>query len=117
MDDEAKVQQAARVAHEANRAYCQSIGDYTQVAWDQAPTWQVGSALAGVRHALANPELTPEGSHSSWMEKKLSEGWVYGPVKDPQAQQHPCIVSWEHLPEEQRVKDRLFLAVVRAVAG
>lgn len=112
-----KIEQAARAAHEANRVYCQSIGDDSQVPWDEAPAWQKGSARAGIRNVIVNPDVTPEQSHEKWMEQKLSEGWVYGPEKDTDKKQHPCIVSYENLPEAQRVKDRMFLAVARAVLG
>ncbi len=30
----------AKVCHEANRAYCQTIGDNSQLAWEQAEEWQ-----------------------------------------------------------------------------
>jgi len=43
------VEQVARVAHEANRAYCESIGDTSQVRWEDAPQWQRDSALKGVQ--------------------------------------------------------------------
>jgi len=105
----------ARVCHEANRAYCATLGDYTQLLWSDAPDWQRDSCVAGVKAALANPEQTPESSHRGWMELKLAEGWRYGPVKDAEARTHPCMVAYEALPEEHRRKDTLFLAIVRAL--
>jgi hypothetical protein len=38
------IDQVARVCHEANRAYCQTLGDNSQPAWDDAPEWQKDSA-------------------------------------------------------------------------
>ena len=105
----------AQVAHEINRAYCQSIGDDSQPEWDHAPEWQRNSALAGVDMHLANPDATPEESHAAWLETKLAEGWTYGPEKDVQARQHPCCVPYEALPPEQKSKDYLFRAVVHAL--
>lgn len=105
----------AAVCHEANRMYCQTIGDNSQPTWDAAPEWQRASAIAGVQHILADPETTPEESHSSWSRQKLEEGWTYGPVKDPSIKQHPCLVPYADLPEEQQRKDALFGAVVRAL--
>lgn len=102
----------ARVAHEANKAYCHSIGDDTQVPWEQAPEWQKQSALAGVTAALSGKG--PIEMHAAWSADKVKDGWVYGPVKDAAAKTHPCLVDYADLPEEQRVKDRLFLAVVFA---
>jgi hypothetical protein len=38
----------ARAAHEANRAYCGALGDWSQPSWDAAPQWQKDSARNGV---------------------------------------------------------------------
>lgn len=108
------IEACAQAAHEANRAYCLAIGDKSQPPWDEAPDWQRTSARNGVVGALAGN--TPEQSHESWLEEKRAAGWAYGPTKDPEAKRHPCFVPYAELPPEQREKDGLFLAVVRAVA-
>lgn len=105
----------ARVAHEANKAYCESIGDTSQASWDAAPEWQRNSAVAGVEFHLANPDASPSASHESWLAEKTREGWQYGPVKDPERKEHPCYVPYDDLPLEQRVKDYLFKGVVDAM--
>jgi uncharacterized protein YodC (DUF2158 family) len=109
------VEAIARVAHEANRAYCVTIGDLSQVEWTLAPSWQRDSARLGVRKILAGEVTRPEQSHESWLAEKRAEGWQYGPVKDPEKKEHPCFVPYEALSIEQRYKDHLFLAVVRAL--
>jgi hypothetical protein len=106
----------AMVCHEANRAYCITTGDYTQPRWPDAPDWQIQSALDGVAHALQHPKAEPEDSHQNWWDGKIADGWVYGEVKDPEKKTHPCMVPYDRLPEAQRKKDALFLAVVRALA-
>lgn len=105
------VTQAALVAHEVNRAYCQSIGDDSQLPWDAISPEIAESAIKGMEAILANPRITPEELHASWMAEKLANGWTYGEVKDAEAKTHPCLVSYEELPEEQRAKDKLFRAV------
>jgi hypothetical protein len=109
-------EQIARVAHEVNRAYCESLGDHTQLPWDQAPAWQRDSALTGVRLHLGDPWAGPAASHESWTAEKLRTGWVYGPVKDPVAKTHPCIMPLDELPREQQAKDYIFRGVVLALA-
>ena len=106
----------ARIAHEANRAYCRSINDDSQPPWEAAPHWQTQSAIDGVRFVLANPEAGDDASHRNWMAHKLADGWTYGPVKDPAAKTHPCLVPFDRLPPQQQAKDRLFRAVVLAAA-
>lgn len=106
----------AQVAHEVNRAYCQSLGDDSQQKWGDAPQWQRDSAINGVNFHLSNPSAGPDHSHNCWMEEKRAAGWKYGPVKNPEAKEHPCFVAYDELPPEQKAKDFLFRGVVHALA-
>lgn len=103
------------VAHEVNRAYCQALGDDSQPPWSDVPEWQVLSLSDGIKYNLEN-DSTPRETHDNWMRFKESDGWVYGEVKDPIAKTHPCMVPYDDLPIEQKVKDYLFKAVVRTMA-
>lgn len=107
----------AAICHEANRALCERLGDYSQKAWVNSPDWQHASVVAGVEFRLRNPGSSPAASHESWLSVKRAEGWVYGPVKDPEAKQHPCMVPFDQLPPEQQAKDHLFTAIVDALKG
>jgi len=104
----------AKVCHDANRAYCQTIGDFSQPAWEMAPEWQKASAINGVNFHLDNPGTIPESSHENWMKEKIADGWMFGEKKDPVAKTHPCLVSFDKLPEEQKQKDRIFYAIVKS---
>lgn len=108
-------QQIAQVAHEANAAYCRTIGDDSQLPWGSAPDWQRESAITGVAFHRDNPDASPSHAHESWLKEKLDAGWKYGPVKDPIKKEHPCYVQYDQLPAEQKLKDTLFIAVVRAL--
>lgn len=111
----------AKICHEANRVYCESLGDDSQKLWFDAPEWQRESCINGVHFHLSGISKgikpKPESSHQNWMAEKLANGWRYGPVKDPEKKQHPCLVPYEKLPEDQRRKDALFCAIVAALAG
>lgn len=107
-----KADDIARIAYEINRAYCASLGDDSQVPWEDAEDWQKESTLAGVAMHLANPDATPEQSHEAWLQHKLADGWTYGETKDPEKKLHPCCVPYDELPQEQKSKDYLFKAVV-----
>lgn len=107
----------ANVCHEANRAYCETIGDSSQLPWADAPEWQRNSAVKGVEFNIDNPDAPASASHESWLEVKRAEGWQYGPTKDPANKLHPCFVPYEGLPEEQKAKDALFKSIVGALAS
>jgi hypothetical protein len=105
----------ARVCHEVNRAYCQALGDNSQLPWEKAPQWAKESAVNGVIMHQAYPDAGPEASHESWMEEKTANGWKYGPVKDADKKEHPCLVPFGQLPVEQQAKDYIFRAIVHAL--
>jgi hypothetical protein len=104
----------AQVCHEVNRAYCQALGDTSQMQWSDAPDWQRESARMGVDLHLTG-DFGPEASHTSWMKQKFDEGWRYGPVKDAEKKEHPCMVPFDELPVEQQAKDYLFRQVVHSI--
>ncbi len=112
-----KIGEIAEVCHEANRAYCKALGDYSQQSWDAAPEWQRSSAVKGVAFLLDNPHAPPSSSHDSWLKEKEAGGWTYGPVKDEASKTHPCFLPYSQLPPEQRRKDHLFGAIVRALTA
>lgn len=104
----------AKVCHEVNRAYCQSLGDNSQPVWADDPGWQRASERMGVDlHTMG--DFGPEASHISWMSQKLDEGWKYGPLKDAEKKEHPCMVPFADLPVAQQAKDYIFRAVVHAL--
>lgn len=110
----ALIEAIASIAHETNRRYCQVLGDDSQPAWGDAPDWQKDSAIKGVEFHMANPGASASASHDAWMSHKAAEGWRYGPVKNPDIKEHPCMVAYDQLPIEQRRKDYLFKAIVDA---
>jgi len=111
------VEKIAEVCHETNRAYCAVIGDNSQLSWAMSPEWQRTSAINGVQFHLNNPDAKPSHSHDSWLKEKCDAGWKFGPVKDAEKKEHPCFVSYEDLPSEQKAKDALFIGVVHALRG
>jgi hypothetical protein len=108
------VEACARAAHEANRAYCMTLGDFSHLSWDNSPEEMRASTRNGVEKALAG--ATSEELHESWCADKRAAGWVCGLTKNAAAKTHPCLVPYSELPEEHRRKDALYASVVRAMA-
>jgi hypothetical protein len=80
-----------------------------------APDWQKTSAINGVKFHMEHPDAGPDHSHNEWLAEKQATGWKYGPVKNPEAKEHPCFVPYDQLPTEQKAKDYLFRGVVHAM--
>lgn len=110
-------EQIARVCHEANAALCRTHGDFSQDDWTHAEDWQRKSAINGVAYAKANVDSPASAQHDAWMRDKIADGWKFGPVKDATIKEHPCIVPYDQLPIEQRLKDHLFKAIVAALSA
>lgn len=110
-----RVRLIAAVCHEANRVYCASLGE-SQPPWSEAPPWLTESVINGVEFHLKNPDAGDAASHENWLRYKELDGWKYGVVKDPEKREHPCMVPFDALPIEQQRKDRLFRAIVHALA-
>lgn len=105
----------AKVCHEANKAFCETIGDCSQGAWYDAEAWQRESAIKGVEYFIANHEAPDSAQHDTWMKDKLDAGWTFGVEKDAKNKRHPCLVPFKSLPPEQQAKDTLFKAVCKSL--
>uniref|UniRef100_G1KC19 Ryanodine receptor 2 n=1 Tax=Anolis carolinensis TaxID=28377 RepID=G1KC19_ANOCA len=47
-------------------------------------------------------EKLAENIHELWVMNKIELGWQYGPVRDDNKRQHPCLVEFAKLPEQER---------------
>ena len=102
----------AKTCHEVVRAYCQAVGDTSQLPWDQLEPHQHQHSIYAVKFHLANPNATPREIHEEWKRFKVAQGWTWGPIKAEEFKQHPCLVDYDKLPEVQKPKDNIFAAVV-----
>lgn len=109
------IEQIARICHEAIKGLCDAYNDYSQNNWNASPEWQKESAIQAVKFHLENPEADADATHVAWMNDKIDAGWKYGPVKDADKREHPCIADFKSLPQEQQAKDILFKSIVHAL--
>jgi hypothetical protein len=114
IETDALITAIAIACHNANKKHCESIGDNSQKSWSETPENIRASAIDGVSKWWVGDILTPEQSHESWMAFKKADGFVYGEVKDLEKKTHPCMVPYGDLPEEQRIKDDIFMSTVFA---
>lgn len=51
-------------------------------------------------------ERLAENTHEVWAATRIKDGWTYGPVRDDEKRQHPCLVPYDELPESEKEYDR-----------
>ncbi len=107
----------AEIAHEANRIYCRSLGDYSQLPWDFCEQWQRDTVMDGVVAISKDIVTEPGQSHENWLKFKKEEGWSFGTKKDESLKTHPYMVPFDELTAEQQMKDYLFFAIVTTLLG
>ena len=44
--------------------------------------------------------------HDVWAQGRIAEGWTYGKQRDDKQKTHPCLVSYDELPDAEREYDR-----------
>jgi hypothetical protein len=109
-----KIEVLAKIAHEANKAYCETQGDTSQASWDDIDEEHKDSARDGVRRILNDPNTTPQDSHQNWMDCKKSQGWTYGETKCQDKKTHPSMKPYVELSSVEKFKDALFHAIVKS---
>lgn len=51
-------------------------------------------------------EKLAENVHENWALQRIRQGWNYGPVRDDEKKETPCLVPYDQLPEEEKLYDR-----------
>lgn len=109
------IRDIAQVCHAANSGFCKTLGDDSHPSWEDLDDEVKNSAIEGVKFTIDNPSCTSEGQHNKWMETKISQGWVYGAVKDSEKKTHPSLVPYQDLSLTEKLKDTLFRSIVTSL--
>ena len=51
-------------------------------------------------------ESIAKNVHEVWSQSRISEGWTYGPVRNDEKKETPCLVPYEELPEIEKAYAR-----------
>jgi len=60
--------------------------------------------LSPTVQALA--EQMARNTHEIWAYGRIADGWRWGPVRDDEKKEHPCLVPYEELSETEKDYDR-----------
>ena len=55
---------------------------------------------------MALSEKLAKNIHEVWSAGRIAEGWVYGKHRNDILKQHPCLIPYEDLPENEKDYDR-----------
>ena len=54
-------------------------------------------------------EILSKNTHEVWAKARLENGWTFGPHRDDDKKETPCLVSYEDLPESEKEYDRVIV--------
>ena len=110
----------ARVLHAMMEAYKSAVGQPSNFgfSYDALPH-EIRKSIVRALGDVEDGEITtPEQLHDRWVDSRVALGWTGGIVRDDEQKAHPAIGKlWEEMPLVDQTKDRLFLAIVRALSG
>lgn len=56
---------------------------------------------------LSLQEKLAKNAHEEWAQARMNEGWTYGSKRNDEKKEHPCLVSYEDLPDSEKEYDRI----------
>lgn len=51
-------------------------------------------------------EKIAENVHDVWSAQRIDQGWKYGPVRNDERKENPCLVPYSELEESEKEYDR-----------
>ena len=55
---------------------------------------------------LALCEKMAENTHEVWAKNRIEQGWSYGPERNDERKENPCLVPYGDLPDSEKKYDR-----------
>lgn len=52
-------------------------------------------------------ELLSKNTHDNWALARMRNGWTYGPHRNDEKKETPCLVPYEDLPDSEKEYDRI----------
>lgn len=111
-----RIKDIARVCYEANRALQVVQGSpYPNVGWMLTHHAQREAAIEQVKAVIEG--RSAEQVHQAWMDDQIADGWTHGAEVSGLAKTHPCLVPYDDLGSDQKVRDRVFSQIVMTMTG
>lgn len=66
-----------------------------------------------IRRVYNNTDITARKAHEIWLQTNAEHGYKYGVEKSTINKTHPCMVDFDELNFLQKLKDELFVCVIK----
>lgn len=107
----------ARAVHEINRHYNKLLMDREDPTWDDLSDEEKNRRTELLSETIPDLKgISAKKMHDMWVKQQAREGWKFGETYDKKKKTHPCIVDWKDLPDLEKAKDAMYLAVIKAMA-
>jgi RyR domain len=106
------IEQISKFAYSVLSAYSESIGEKQKSDWKDLHSEKKQTFRRGVDAHMSNPDISEEQAHDLWIDEKLTQGWKWGMEKDEKKKEHPNMVPYNELPENQKAKSTIFKSIV-----
>lgn len=83
--------------------------------WDCLNEERKVQVIKTVEAVIKNPDITAYDMHDEWKKAKIENGWSYAPVTDRKNKKHNCLVDFELLNDYQKMKDDIFIQIVKNI--
>lgn len=106
------LERAAQILHGATSVIARPDGSFN-VEWEELTLEQRTNATNALKKLLTEPHHTPEEHHDLWLKPMIENGWTKG-VYSWADKTHPCICSYDELPDSEKLKDHIWMHMVEA---
>jgi hypothetical protein len=103
----------AEQAHNVNNVWTKEVGNDTRPEWHTLSQEDKEHYIHAVANAIDSKLESPQEAHKQWSTWMLAQGWEFGEQYDREGKKHPNLRPYDQLPETEKVKDILFIAVCK----